>query len=86
MIALRSSYDCLLKEKGETIHLIGHLDIYQHVQPNRLFILDEKHFFSSKEAYDIVSSLACRYDAFVLKENDKVILFAERSVDSIDFQ
>ena len=49
MIALRSSYDCLLKEKGETIHLIGHLDFYQHVQPNRLFILDEKHFFSSKE-------------------------------------
>ena len=65
------------------MNLIEHLDFYQHVQPNKLFIFDEKHFFSSKEAYDVVSSLACQYDTFGLKENDKVLLVAERSVDGI---
>ncbi len=62
------------------MNLIEHLDFYQHVQPNKLFLFDERHFYSSKETYDIVSSLAHQFHDFGIGDNDKVLLYAERSV------
>jgi hypothetical protein len=65
------------------MNLIEHLDFYQHVKPNKLFLFDERHFYSVKESFDLVSSLAIQMDEFGIRKDDMVFFSFERSTYAV---